>query len=166
MNKNYEMQCKSCTEPTKSIVFFDGKNCNGIRWMCENTDCPHNDTAEKQKSEKQKRKKTHEINRKNWVDIRKLAKLRIRAQFDLVEVGEIVGVGSAQCSSWEWGREPIPVDKYNILIEKYKQEISNHKCGNCQFYNGDESDLESFCDRKEEETQRDSVCYMHMKRWE
>ena len=165
MNDINTIQCKSCTEPTKSIVFFDGKNCNGIRWMCENTDCPRNDTAEKQKSEKQKRKKTHEINRKNGVDIRKLVKLRIRAQLNLVEAAEIVGVRTAQYSAWEREIEPITVDKYNALMGKYKYEISTHKCGNCQFYNGDESDLEAFCDKLEDETQRDCVCERHMKKW-
>lgn len=158
MNKTNVIQCKSCTEPTKSIVFFDGKNCNGIRWMCENTDCPRNDTAEKQKSEKQKRKKTHEINRKNGVDIRKLVKLRIRAQLNLVEAAEIVGVRTAQYSAWEREIEPIPVDKFNVLIEKYNQEIQNHRCNNCFYYNGEPGDGEQFCDSKEIYVPENNYC--------
>ena len=133
--------------------------------MRQNTDCQYNDMAEKQKSATEKRKEAQEINRKNGVDVRKLVKLRIPAQFNLVEAAEIVGVRTAQYSAWERERELFPVDKYNELLKRYKQEISNQKCCNCQFYNGDESDIESFCDKLEDETQRDYVCERYMKRW-
>lgn len=164
MNKKHAEQCESCTEPTKQLVFCDAENDSWNRWMCQNTDCPYNDMSEKQKSETEKRKEAQEINRKNGVDVRKLAKLRIRAQFNFTEAAEIVGVRVAQYSAWEREKELFPVDKYNMLIDKFNQEISNHKCDNCQFYNGDESDVEAFCDKTEHETQRDRVCYMHMKR--
>lgn len=166
MNKKNAMQCELCTEPTKRMVFMDGLNCNSIGWMCDNIDCSHIDTEEKQNPNKQKRQEVQKINRDNGVDIRKLAKLRIRAQLNLVEAAEIVWVRTAQYSAWEREIEPITVDKYNALMGKYKYEISTHKCDNCRFYNGDESDLEAFCDKLEDETQRDCVCERHMKRWE
>ena len=165
MNKTNAIQCESCTEPTKHLVFCDAENESWNRWMCQNTDCQYNDMAEKQKSATEKRKEAQEINRKNCVDVKKLVKLRIRAQLNLVEAAEIVGVRTAQYSAWERERELFPVDKYNELLKRFKQEISNHKCGNCQFYNGNESDIESFCDKLEDETQRDCVCERYMKRW-
>ena len=117
------------------------------------TDCPYNDMAEKQKSATEKRKEAQEINRKNGVDVRKLVKLRIRAQLSLVEAAEIVGVRTAQYKAWEWEREPIPIDKYNELLKRFKQEISNQKCNNCRYFNG-----EKFCYWTGEETHENCVC--------
>ena len=165
MNKKHAEQCESCTEQTKQLVFCDGKdNISWRRWMCQNTECPYNDMAEKQKSATEKRKEAQEINRKNGVDVRKLIKLRILAQFNLAEAREIVGISSAQYRTWEWGKEPIPADKYNVLIDKFSHEISNQKCNNCYFYNGEPGDGKQFCDKKEEDVTENYKCILWTRR--
>lgn len=163
MNKTNATQCESCTESTKQIIFCDGED-SWSRWICYNTDCPHNDVAERQKSATEKRKEAQEINRKNGVDVKKLLKLRIRAQLNLVEVAKIVGVRTAQYSAWERERELFPVDKYNALIDKFSQEISNQKCNNCYFYNGEPGDGEQFCDKKEEDVTENYKCILWTRR--
>lgn len=41
--------------------------------------------------------------------------------------------------------------------------MNDERCANCQYWNGEECDTSSqFCDRKEDYTNPDGWCYMHL----
>lgn len=165
MSKSNVMQCEFCSEPTKTILFLDGESSNENRLVCQNHTCEYNNMAKEQKTIKVRREETRKINNKHGIKIKELIKLRINAQMNILEAGESIGVSSSTYSSWEREIEPIPINEYCMLLAKFGRELSNLKCGNCQFYNGDESDKKAYCDRMECEVPRCYRCDKHMKRW-
>lgn len=117
-----------------------------------------------EKTKKEKRQEIQDINRKNGVDIKLLVKTRIRSQLSYEEAAELAEVNEEEYRNWEYNEKTVPVTTYCILLARFGEAITNQKCRNCYYYNGEPGDGVEFCDRKEEDVPETGHCQYWLRR--
>lgn len=122
------LQCEQCTEPTKRPVgFWDGDNCGGYMWDCDNLNCPVKQEREsKRANETAAKSESHRLNQKHGINIDKMKRLRRGYGETIRDMSRILNVSSAEYSEFETERKPMPVDIYKVAMAYLGGDINVH----------------------------------------